>query len=69
MALLLDGFITELLKDFNGDFTKDKFNQHNKKRLIANIAYGIHREEIESQLQGRGYNYTYGSFVKQIEEH
>lgn len=69
MALLLDGFITELLKDFNGDFTKDKFNQHNKKRLIANIAYGIHREEIESQLQGRDYNFTYGSFVKQIEEH
>lgn len=69
MALLLDGFITELLKDFNGDFTKDKFDQHNKKRLLANIAYGIHIEEQESSLQGRTYNYTYGSLVKQIENH
>ncbi|MBQ4387909.1 MAG: metallophosphoesterase [Prevotella sp.] len=69
MALLLDGFITELLKDFRGDFTKDKFDQHNKKRLIANIAYGIHREEIESRLQGRDYRFTYSSFIKQIEDH
>lgn len=69
MALLMDGFITELLKDCNGDFTKDKFDQHNKKRLLANIAYGMFREEQESTLQGRSYNYTYGTFLRQIEEH
>lgn len=69
MALLMDGFITELLKDCNGDFTKDKFDQHNKKRLLANIAYGMFREEQESALQGRSYNYTYGTFMRQIEEH
>lgn len=69
MALLMDGFITELLKDCNGDFTKDKFDQHNKKRLLANIAYGMFREEQESTLQGRDYNYTYGTFLRQIEEH
>lgn len=69
MALLLDGFITELLKDFKGNFTKDKFDHNNKKRLIANIAYGMHREEMESQLQGRNYRFTYSSFIKQIEEH
>lgn len=69
MALLMDGFITELLKDCNGDFTKDKFDQHNKKRLLANIAYGMFREEQESTLQGRSYNYTYGTFIRQIEEH
>lgn len=69
MALLMDGFITELLKDCNGDFTKDKFDQHNKKRLLANIAYGMFREEQESALQGRNYNYTYGTFLSQIEEH
>lgn len=69
MALLMDGFITELLKDCNGDFTKEKFDQHNKKRLLANIAYGMYREEQESALQGRNYNYTYGTFLRQIEEH
>ena len=69
MALLMDGFITELLKDCNGDFTKEKFNQNNKKRLLANIAYGMFREEQESVLQGRNYNYTYGTFLRQIEEH
>lgn len=69
MALLMDGFITELLKDCNGDFTKEKFDQHNKKRLLANIAYGMFREEQESALQGRSYNYTYGTFLSQIEEH
>ena len=69
MALLMDGFITELLKDCNGDFTKDKFNQNNKKRLLANIAFGMFREEQESALQGRSYNYTYGTFMRQIEEH
>lgn len=69
MALLMDGFITELLKDCNGDFTKEKFNQNNKKRLLANIAYGMFREEQESVLQGRSYNYTYGTFLRQIEEH
>ena len=69
MALLMDGFITELLKDCNGDFTKEKFNQNNKKRLLANIAYGMFREEQESALMGRSYNYTYGTFLRQIEEH
>ncbi len=69
MALLMDGFITELLKDCNGDFTKDKFDHHNKKRLLANIAFGMFREEQESTLQGRSYNYTYGTFMRQIEEH
>ena len=69
MALLMDGFITELLKDCNGDFTKDKFDQHNKKRLVANIAYGMFREEQECVLQGRAYHYTYGNFLRQIEEH
>ena len=69
MALLMDGFITELLKDCNGDFTKDKFDQHNKKRLLANIAFGMFREEQESTLQGRSYRYTYGTFLSQIEEH
>lgn len=69
MALLMDGFITELLKDCNGDFTKEKFNQNNKKRLLANIAYSMFREEQESVLQGRSYHYTYGTFLSQIEEH
>ena len=57
------------MKDCNGDFTKEKFDQHNKKRLLANIAYGMFREEQESALQGRSYNYTYGTFLRQIEEH
>ena len=69
MALLMDAFITELLKDCNGDFTKDKFDQHNKKRLVANIAYSMLREEQECVLQGREYHYTFGSFVRQIEDH
>lgn len=69
MALLLDCFITEMLKDCNGDFTKEKFNQDNKKHLLANIAFAMHKEEIESLKEGRDYHFAYSNFLGVIEKH
>lgn len=69
MALLLDSFLTEMLKDCNGDFTKEKFNQDNKKHLLANIAFAMHKEEIESAKENRDYHFTYSNFLGVIEKH
>lgn len=69
MALLMDSFITELLKDCNGDFTKEKFNQENRKRLLSNIAFAMHEEEIKSGKEARPYHFTYSMFVAEIEKH
>lgn len=69
MALLFDCFITEMLKDCNGDFTKEKFNQDNKKHLLANIASSMHKEEIDSEKENRKYHFTYSNFLGVIEKH
>lgn len=69
MALLMDSFITELLKDCNGDFTKEKFNQENRKRLLSNIAFAMHEEEIKSGQESRPYHFTYSMLVGEIEKH
>lgn len=69
MALLLDCFITEMLKDCNGDFTQEKFNQDNKKHLLANIAFAMHQEEINSVNEHRTYHFTYANFLEVIEKH